>query len=244
MTVLGGAVVGGILGAFFHKGLRLSKDDLARIGGELDGGKAVGSGRTPLNTWPLMSSALPSAAAVWSSWNTTRNLFRRLLFATGRRTRVSPNCVHSLPKRSFTASCSMCCPKASSRCATPAFLHRAVEYAWLLCANSSSRSIQSILGIRKPHLNQPNQPQSQCCAARVAVRRCCSSVSFNPLGAVHHESPRLAASTFPPDAGFLACTPVFARLLPGNIHLHHFLAEFPACSVRLFGCTINTYPPI
>jgi uncharacterized membrane protein len=40
-TVLGGAVVGGILGAFFHKGLGLSKDDLARIGNELDGGKAA-----------------------------------------------------------------------------------------------------------------------------------------------------------------------------------------------------------
>jgi uncharacterized membrane protein len=41
VTVLGGAVVGGILGAFFHKGLGLSKEDLARIGGELDGGKAA-----------------------------------------------------------------------------------------------------------------------------------------------------------------------------------------------------------
>ena len=41
VTVLGGAVVGGILGAFFHKGLGLSKEDLARIGAELDGGKAA-----------------------------------------------------------------------------------------------------------------------------------------------------------------------------------------------------------
>jgi uncharacterized membrane protein len=41
VTVLGGAVVGGILGAFFHKGLGLSKDDLARIGKELDDGKAA-----------------------------------------------------------------------------------------------------------------------------------------------------------------------------------------------------------
>ncbi len=41
VTVLGGAVVGGILGAFFHKGLGLSKDDLTRIGKELDGGKAA-----------------------------------------------------------------------------------------------------------------------------------------------------------------------------------------------------------
>jgi hypothetical protein len=40
-SLLGGAVVGGILGAFFHKGLGLSKEDLARIGGELDGGKAA-----------------------------------------------------------------------------------------------------------------------------------------------------------------------------------------------------------
>ena len=41
VSVVGGAVVGSILGAFFHKGLGLSKDDLARIGKELDGGKAA-----------------------------------------------------------------------------------------------------------------------------------------------------------------------------------------------------------
>jgi len=41
VSVVGGAVVGSILGAFFHKGLGLSKDDLTRIGGELDGGKAA-----------------------------------------------------------------------------------------------------------------------------------------------------------------------------------------------------------
>ena len=41
ISVLWGAVGGGILGAFFHKGLGLSKDDLARINGELDGGKAA-----------------------------------------------------------------------------------------------------------------------------------------------------------------------------------------------------------
>ena len=38
---MGGAVAGGILGAFFHKGLGMSKDDLARIDSELDGGKAA-----------------------------------------------------------------------------------------------------------------------------------------------------------------------------------------------------------
>ena len=41
MTVLGGAVFGGILGFLFHKGLGLSKDDLARIDGDLNGGKAA-----------------------------------------------------------------------------------------------------------------------------------------------------------------------------------------------------------
>ncbi len=38
---VGGAVLGGVLGSFFHAGLGLSKDDLARIDGELDGGKAA-----------------------------------------------------------------------------------------------------------------------------------------------------------------------------------------------------------
>jgi uncharacterized membrane protein len=41
LTLIGGAVIGGIVGAFFHKGLGMSKDDLARIDGELDGGKAA-----------------------------------------------------------------------------------------------------------------------------------------------------------------------------------------------------------
>jgi len=41
LTVVGGAVAGGILGAFFKKGLGMSKEDLARIDKELDGGKAA-----------------------------------------------------------------------------------------------------------------------------------------------------------------------------------------------------------
>jgi uncharacterized membrane protein len=41
VTLVGGAIVGGILGAFFHKGLGLSKEDLARIDGELTSGKAA-----------------------------------------------------------------------------------------------------------------------------------------------------------------------------------------------------------
>ena len=40
-TLLAGAVFGGILGSFFRKGLGISKEDLARIDGELNGGKAA-----------------------------------------------------------------------------------------------------------------------------------------------------------------------------------------------------------
>jgi len=41
VSLLAGVVVGGITGGFFHKGLGLPKEDVARIGGELDGGKAA-----------------------------------------------------------------------------------------------------------------------------------------------------------------------------------------------------------
>jgi uncharacterized membrane protein len=41
LTVVGGVILGGIIGAFFHKGLGLSKEDLARFDDELDGGKAA-----------------------------------------------------------------------------------------------------------------------------------------------------------------------------------------------------------
>jgi uncharacterized membrane protein len=41
LTVVGGALFGGILGSFFHKGLGMSKDDMARIDSDLDDGKAA-----------------------------------------------------------------------------------------------------------------------------------------------------------------------------------------------------------
>lgn len=41
LTTVGGAMLGGIIGAFFHKGLGLSKNDLARFDDELDDGKAA-----------------------------------------------------------------------------------------------------------------------------------------------------------------------------------------------------------
>jgi uncharacterized membrane protein len=41
ISILAGALLGGVLGHFVHKSLGLSKDDLTRISGELDGGKAA-----------------------------------------------------------------------------------------------------------------------------------------------------------------------------------------------------------
>jgi hypothetical protein len=41
MSLVGGVLLGGVLGSFFHHGLGMSKQDLARIEGELNGGKAA-----------------------------------------------------------------------------------------------------------------------------------------------------------------------------------------------------------
>lgn len=41
LSLLGGAVLGGILGAFFHKGVGMSKEDLARLDSQLNEGKAA-----------------------------------------------------------------------------------------------------------------------------------------------------------------------------------------------------------
>jgi uncharacterized membrane protein len=41
LSLLGGAIAGGIVGSFFRQGLGITKDDLARLDGELNGGKAA-----------------------------------------------------------------------------------------------------------------------------------------------------------------------------------------------------------
>ena len=41
MTILGGALLGGVFGSFFRKGLGMSKDEVAGISSKLDGGKAA-----------------------------------------------------------------------------------------------------------------------------------------------------------------------------------------------------------
>ena len=41
VSLVGGVVLGSLVGAFIKKGLGMSKEDIARISGELDGGKAA-----------------------------------------------------------------------------------------------------------------------------------------------------------------------------------------------------------
>ena len=41
LTLIGGVVGGGIIGALFHKGLGISKEDMAKIDGHLNDGKAA-----------------------------------------------------------------------------------------------------------------------------------------------------------------------------------------------------------
>lgn len=41
LALVGGVVIGGLLGSLFHKGIGLSKDDLARFDSELDAGRAA-----------------------------------------------------------------------------------------------------------------------------------------------------------------------------------------------------------
>jgi uncharacterized membrane protein len=41
VSLLAGVVIGGALGGFFHKGTGIAKEDLERINGELEGGRAA-----------------------------------------------------------------------------------------------------------------------------------------------------------------------------------------------------------
>ena len=157
---------------------------------------------------------------------------------------MNQNCVHSPLKRSSTASCSMCCPKASSRCAISASLHLAAASACLRCAYSSNRNTRRTWKSQKPHRSQPIQPQSQSCAAQAVGSPCFFNAPFDLRDAAHHELLCLSVSTSSLDTGFHACTQVSTRLTPGNIHPNAFFAGSPACAGRLFGCTINTNPPI
>jgi len=141
---------------------------------------------------------------------------------------VSSNCVHSPLKRSSTASCSMCCPKASSGCAISASLHLATANAWPFCANSLSRSTRRTWGREKTHQSQPIQPQSQSCAAQVVASRCFSSAPFNPRGAAHHEPLRFLAPHF-----FAGCW--VSVLQPGFDSPLHKKAPGKSRCCRVFG---------
>ena len=71
MTVLGGAVLGGILGSLFHKGLGMSKEDLARIDGDLNGGKAAVAVLASAGEAELISAKLAELGGVPESHEVT-----------------------------------------------------------------------------------------------------------------------------------------------------------------------------
>ena len=66
-TLLAGAVFGGVVGSFFRKGLGMSKDDLARIDGELDGGKAAVCILAALDEAPAVTAKLAELGGIAES---------------------------------------------------------------------------------------------------------------------------------------------------------------------------------
>jgi len=69
--IVGGAVLGGALGAFFHQGLGLSKEDMARISGELDGGKAAVGLIVKTGEVAMISEALTSLGGTLETYAVT-----------------------------------------------------------------------------------------------------------------------------------------------------------------------------
>ena len=149
---------------------------------------------------------------------------------------MNQNCVHSPLKRSSTVSCSMCYPKASSKCATSASSLLAAANVWQRCANGSSRSTQIIWGSQKTYQSQSLLPPSF--AVQVVASRYFSSAPFNLRGAAHHELFRLLAPTFSLDAGFQSCTQASIRLCTRKLQANRDVAAFLACVGWLFGDTI------
>ena len=69
--LVGGAVMGGVLGSFFHQGLGLSKEDLARISGELDGGKAAVGLIVKTGEMTMIAEALTSLGGKLETYDVT-----------------------------------------------------------------------------------------------------------------------------------------------------------------------------
>lgn len=67
LSLIAGVVLGGVLGHFVHKGLGLGKEDLARIGGELDGGKAAVAVMVPESEAKAVTSWMQGVGGVTES---------------------------------------------------------------------------------------------------------------------------------------------------------------------------------
>ncbi|HNS03976.1 MAG TPA: DUF1269 domain-containing protein [Anaerolineae bacterium] len=70
-SLLAGAIFGGVLGSFFHKGLGLSKDDLAHIDGQLVDGRAAVCILAAADEADAVSAKLAELGGVLESYEVT-----------------------------------------------------------------------------------------------------------------------------------------------------------------------------
>ena len=82
VTLISGVVLGSLVGAFIHKGLGLSKEDLARIGGELDGGKAAVAVLAPADDASAVSAKLAELGGTPETHEVTDEALEQAVAAT------------------------------------------------------------------------------------------------------------------------------------------------------------------
>jgi len=82
VTLLSGVVLGSLVGVFIHKGLGMSKEDLARIGGELDGGKAAVAVLAEADEGAAVSAKLAGLGGVSETHEVTEEALEQAVAAT------------------------------------------------------------------------------------------------------------------------------------------------------------------
>jgi hypothetical protein len=82
VSLVGGVVLGSLVGAFIHKGLGLSKEDLARIGGELDGGKGAVAVLAPADDASAVSAKLAELGGTPETHEVTDEALEQAVAAT------------------------------------------------------------------------------------------------------------------------------------------------------------------
>jgi hypothetical protein len=82
VSLFGGVMLGSLVGAFIHKGLGMSKDDLVRIGGELDGGKAAVAVLAALDEATAVSAKLADLGGATETHEVTDEALEEAVAAT------------------------------------------------------------------------------------------------------------------------------------------------------------------